>query len=259
MASKFFRGFSRVFKGPSDREGFGSGKRFATIGGVKPKVSTKKADQIKRSNKLIKDLEKTMKKDMSPQMRKRGEKLKKEVQKTQKEIYRTRKALGGIIQKFKKKARPDNKGQKLAPDQSKKLKEGIREKKAEGGILGRAKKFLGKETPKRTPKSEAEIKKITSSDAYKKADFKTKTKMLGGNVSTRKEMEDKIKKQKPSIKEKILPQKKKDRLNELRKELGMKKGGSPKKKFPDLTGDGKVTRADILKGRGVFRKGGASK
>ena len=31
------------------------------------------------------------------------------------------------------------------------------------------------------------------------------------------------------------------------------------KKFPDLTGDGKVTRADILKGRGVFKKGGSSK
>ena len=30
------------------------------------------------------------------------------------------------------------------------------------------------------------------------------------------------------------------------------KGG----KFPDLTGDGKVTRADILKGRGVFAEGG---
>ena len=28
------------------------------------------------------------------------------------------------------------------------------------------------------------------------------------------------------------------------------------KKFPDLTGDGKVTRADILKGRGVYKKGG---
>ena len=26
------------------------------------------------------------------------------------------------------------------------------------------------------------------------------------------------------------------------------------KKFPDLTGDGKVTRADILKGRGVVLK-----
>jgi len=34
-----------------------------------------------------------------------------------------------------------------------------------------------------------------------------------------------------------------------------KKGG----KFPDLTGDGKVTRADILKGRGVFGGGGKVK
>ena len=32
----------------------------------------------------------------------------------------------------------------------------------------------------------------------------------------------------------------------------MKKGG---RSFPDLTGDGKVTRADVLKGRGVFAKG----
>lgn len=34
-----------------------------------------------------------------------------------------------------------------------------------------------------------------------------------------------------------------------------KKGGSTK--FPDLTGDGKVTRADVLKGRGVFKAGGS--
>ena len=33
------------------------------------------------------------------------------------------------------------------------------------------------------------------------------------------------------------------------------------KEFPDLTGDGKVTRADVLKGRGVegFKKGGSAK
>ena len=33
------------------------------------------------------------------------------------------------------------------------------------------------------------------------------------------------------------------------------------KEFPDLTGDGKVTRADVLKGRGVegFKKGGSTK
>ena len=35
---------------------------------------------------------------------------------------------------------------------------------------------------------------------------------------------------------------------------GLKQGG--RAKFPDLTGDGKVTRADVLKGRGVFKKGG---
>ena len=39
------------------------------------------------------------------------------------------------------------------------------------------------------------------------------------------------------------------------KPVGKKDGGKVKK-FPDLTGDGKVTRADVLKGRGVFRKGG---
>ena len=31
-----------------------------------------------------------------------------------------------------------------------------------------------------------------------------------------------------------------------------KKGSKPKKKFPDLTGDGKVTFADVLKGRGII-------
>jgi len=38
--------------------------------------------------------------------------------------------------------------------------------------------------------------------------------------------------------------------------IGLAKGG---KAFPDLTGDGKVTRADVLKGRGVFKKGGEAK
>jgi len=31
------------------------------------------------------------------------------------------------------------------------------------------------------------------------------------------------------------------------------------KNFPDLTGDGRVTRADVLKGRGVFKHGGSVK
>ena len=87
-------------------------------------------------------------------------------------------------------------------------------------------------------------------------------KAMGGVMSAirklkGKEENKKSEKGKDSIKEKILPKKKKERLEQLKKELGMKKGG--KAKFPDLTGDGKVTRADILKGRGVFKKGGASK
>ena len=42
--------------------------------------------------------------------------------------------------------------------------------------------------------------------------------------------------------------------------MGKKNGGVIKMKeggFPDLTGDGKITQADILKGKGVFKKGGS--
>ena len=41
----FFQGFSKVFKGPSDKSGFSGGKRFATIGGVKPKTKLSEATQ----------------------------------------------------------------------------------------------------------------------------------------------------------------------------------------------------------------------
>ena len=40
---------------------------------------------------------------------------------------------------------------------------------------------------------------------------------------------------------------------------GIARVGLAKGSFPDLTGDGKVTRADVLKGRGVFKKGGQAK
>ena len=42
----------------------------------------------------------------------------------------------------------------------------------------------------------------------------------------------------------------------IRPRLEFKKGG---KAFPDLTGDGKITRADILKCRGAIKKGGMAK
>ena len=52
--------------------------------------------------------------------------------------------------------------------------------------------------------------------------------------------------------------KKKDKKNKV---PGGKNGGQVVKMkdggFPDLTGDGKVTQADILKGKGVFKRGGS--
>ena len=75
----------------------------------KPNIGgTRKSDQIKKSNRMIKDLDKTMEKDMSPELRAKGEKLKKEVKKTQKEIYRTGFKLGKKVEKKKKKKKfPD--------------------------------------------------------------------------------------------------------------------------------------------------------
>ena len=52
--------------------------------------------------------------------------------------------------------------------------------------------------------------------------------------------------------------KKKSNIQKIQETFGPKKNNpkmskAKKKKFPDLTGDGKVTFADILKGRGVKR------
>jgi hypothetical protein len=55
---------------------------------------------------------------------------------------------------------------------------------------------------------------------------------------------------------------KKSSLDKSVKDAGFKKGGVVKakngKSFPDLNKDGKITKADILKGRGVIAKKGAS-
>ena len=76
----------------------------ATFKPKKPRIGgTKKSVQIKKSNRILKDLEETMKKDMSPEMRAKGEKLKKEVKKTQKEVYRSGFKLGKKVEKKKKK------------------------------------------------------------------------------------------------------------------------------------------------------------
>lgn len=46
-------------------------------------------------------------------------------------------------------------------------------------------------------------------------------------------------------------------MKEIDKERMARERMAEGSKFPDLTGDGKVTQADILKGRGVFQEGGS--
>jgi hypothetical protein len=75
----------------------------------------------------------------------------------------------------------------------------------------------------------------------------------GGIIDKKKKKEQKESEKGTKPKDLIYAPKKMERLKQLREELGMKKGG--KAKFPDLSGDGKVTKKDILMGRGVIKKG----
>ena len=105
----FFKGFSKVFKGPSDRTGFGTGKKFATIGGVKPKTILSEA--TKKFKQKVKAIDKGLKKGIEDfksenpnrnvtddQISKiRKDKKKEMVQKETKTFLRDKKRKGGRI------------------------------------------------------------------------------------------------------------------------------------------------------------------
>jgi len=85
-------------------------KTAPTISSVKPKGGTRKSDQIKKSNKILKSLDKTMEKNMTPELKARGDKLKKDVKKTQKEVYRSKFNRGSKEPVGKKSKFPDHSG-----------------------------------------------------------------------------------------------------------------------------------------------------
>ena len=179
----------------------------------------------------------TQPKQLKKTMKKMGEKYKYSSAREKESVRRIDK-----IQKLKDKRKEGIKA-------SKGLKKMVDTKQAEK--IGLRNRIFSRQVPEKRTKGSG-----------KKGEFvvdkiERKGKARGGLANAVDKLKEKPKKKKDNIKEKILPEKKKNRLEELRKELGMEKGG--KAKFPDLTGDGKVTKADILKGRGVFRKGGASK
>jgi len=224
MASKFFKAFSFIKKksnaskiSPTITQPRQLKKTMEGIRSKYKKFAFKEAKTAKDRANIVrtkKSIERMNKLDKAQAKRKEGIKASKEV----------KKMIGT--------GQADRVGSRV-------YHRGVREKKAEGGLLGALKKFRDKslETPPK-PKGPA-AQPMNSTRKKGKPEIKDKKKMPDGSDKPR-----------SKIREKIIPKKKEDRLKELRKELGMKKGG--KAKFPDLTGDGKVTFADILKGRGVI-------
>ena len=130
MASKFFRGFSKVFKGPQNKG------RVSTIGGVKPKAKT--SDATKRFRDKVEATKKAIKKgtdDFKKQNPNRSvtdkqikqiqrEQTQKSNKKSRKEFLREKKAFGGLLGKKKKsvkpkKPNPDSIKQKILPKKKK--------------------------------------------------------------------------------------------------------------------------------------------
>lgn len=83
-------------------------------------------------------------------------------------------------------------------------------------------------------------KKIIMADAY--SDKRVNELKMATNTPYQMEMASKKPEVKVAVKETVKV-----------KPGGMKLGSMKKKSFPDLNKDGKVTRADVLKGRGVIK------
>ena len=111
MASKFFKGFSKVFKGPNNRgeKAFSGPTKYATIGGVKPKA--KISDATKKFKAKVEATKKAIKKgtdDFKKQNPNRSvtdkqikqiqrEQTEKSNKKSRKEFLREEKRKGGRI------------------------------------------------------------------------------------------------------------------------------------------------------------------
>jgi hypothetical protein len=88
-------------------------------------------------------------------------------------------------------------------------------------------------------------KKAIMADAYsdkrvKELEMATKTPYQMEMASKKPEMVSRLKQVTETVKKEVKPS-------------GMKLGSMKKKSFPDLNKDGKVTKADVLKGRGVIK------
>ena len=104
------------------------------------------------------------------------------------------------------------------------------------------------------------IKSISPSLGLDKTkEFKKKLELKNRNKSSKdmfKKTQNKAKGGRVGLKRGTGLMQKKSNIQKIKETFGPKKNNpkmsKAKKKFPDLTGDGKVTFADVLKGRGVI-------
>ena len=106
----FFRGFSKVFKGPSDKSGLTGGTRFATIGGVKPKP--KLSEATKKFKGAIKQIDQGLDKGIKD--------------------FKTENPGRNITDDQIKKVKKDKKNEMMVRER----KAFLREKKRKGGRIG---------------------------------------------------------------------------------------------------------------------------
>ena len=142
-------------------------------------------------------------------------------------------------------------------------KEFLREKKAVGGIAGLGKRMgrdkqRGQEGQKRKKENkfpDGLIIVVPDGKGGKKQMVAPREKKLFGGRIKKKKPETKEQK---SIKEKILPKKKKDRLEELRKDLSLKKGGSALKPVDKQKNPGLAKLPTQVRNKmGYMKKGGS--
>jgi hypothetical protein len=184
---------------------------------------------------------------------------------------------GGVVDEFKsRKLKQLGRTQRKLKSQDKEMGEAMGEAKKKGATrkdLVKGRKFQRdiRRTKREGDKLRKDVLRVGKAKGGKVDDKKKTKKPLGGRLKKpkpgsydyqlqetmkppykRKEMKKGGKALKPVDKEKNpglakLP-------TQVRNKMGYMKKGGRVKKFPDLSGDGKVTKKDILMGRGVIKK-----
>ena len=197
MASKFFRGFSKVFKGPSNKSGFSSPTKYATIGGVKPKA--KISDATKKFKSKIKETKKAIKKgtdDFKKENPKRNvtddqiktiqrEQTEKSNKKSRKEFLREKKAVGGIAGLGKRMGRDKQRGQEGQKRKDKKKRVISSLEKVYGQVADRSRERLRKRGNITIGDIEGKMKKDITEAGKAMGGYKDggRTKLKGGGMS----------------------------------------------------------------------------